>query len=184
MNDLTVSNGADNLGGLVDYAWLCAVDDIASVPALASAASLLMASGNIANVTGKKFTKVQFTDDTGKVEVKSVGPDDAKSRQTILTGIHPMFGTELEDFISDNQNLRVVIIYRLKRNGKLYVMGLTRLDKTSTVLSLANPARFNAGDVSSGDKSDSQPGGTLGWIFRAHHGPIQYIGTVPLTPAP
>lgn len=184
MNDLLMTQGQDNLGGTVDFAWGCPVEDIASLPALAAANSLKTVVGNIVCKTGKKFQKIYFTDETGKAEVKSIGERDGKGRETVFSGRFPLFGTELEDFISDNQNTPSVIIFRLKRNGKLYTIGVTRLDKASTVLSLAIPAYFQTGDSTTGEKSEDQTGALLGWNYKSAHGPIEYAGVVPLTPAP
>jgi hypothetical protein len=182
MNDLLFTQGQDNLGGLVDYVWICPTEDILSLPALAVASSLKTAVANIVNTTGKNFKRIYFTEGTAKVEVKSVGPRDGKARETMLTGSHPAFGTELEDFISDCQNTPCVIIYRLKKNGKLYLMGVSRLDKTSTVLSTAVKAYFESGDATSGGNSEDQTGAVLGWKFTTAHGPIEYAGVVPLNP--
>jgi hypothetical protein len=102
----------------------------------------------------------------------------------MLTGRYPALGVALEDFIRQCQNTPSVLIYRLARNGKLYMIGLSQLDIASTALSLAIPAYFEQGDASSGEKRADQNGALLGWKFSAAHGPIEYAGTVPLTPAP
>lgn len=184
MNDLLFTPGSDNLAGLVDEAWICPSANIESLPALASALSLITAAADIVCTTGNNFKRIYFTDETGKVETKSVGERDGKGRETILTGRYPALGTLLEDAIRLYQNTPSVLIYRLARDGKLYMIGVSQLDKASTVLSKAIPAYFETGDSSSGEKRADQNGALLGWKWTAAHGPIQYAGDVPLDPAP
>ena len=183
MNDLNFTQGQDNLAGLVDKIWLCPAEDILTLPALTAATSLKTAATNIACKTGKKFSQVYFTDETAKIETKSVGERDGKGRESILTGRYPALGVELEDFIRQCQNTPSVVIYRLARNGKLYMIGVSQLDISATTLSLAIPAYFETGDASSGEKRPDQNGALLGWKFTAAHGPIEYAGTVPLVAA-
>lgn len=184
MNDLLYTQGQDNLAGLVDKVWVCPTEDILTPPTLAAATSLLTTATAIACKTGKKFSQVYFTDETAKVETKGVGERDGKGRESMLTGRYPALGTALEDFIRQAQNTPSVLIYRLARNGKLYILGVTQLDISSTALSLAIPAYFEQGDASSGEKRADQNGALLGWKYSSAHGPVEYAGTVPLTPAP
>lgn len=182
MNDLLFTQGQDNLAGLVDLAWIAPKDDILSLPALAAANSLKTAAADIVMKTGKNFLKIYFTDETAKVETNSVGERDGKGRETMLTGRFPAIGVELADAIRQYQNTPSVLIYRLARNGKLYAIGISQLDITTTVLSLAIPAYFDNGASSSGEKRADQNGALLGWKWSAAHDPIEYAGAVPLTP--
>lgn len=184
MNDLLFTPGSDNLAGLVGEVYVCPSADIATLPALAAATSLKTAASAITCNTGKKFSRVYFTDETAKVETKSVGERDGKGRETILTGRYPALGVELADFIRASQNTPSVVIYRAARNGKLYLLGVTQLDISTTVLSKEIPAYFETGDSASGEKRADQNGGLLGWKFSCAHDPIEYASTVPLTPAP
>jgi len=183
MNDLLFTQGKDNLAGLVDFIYHCPSEDIATLPALAAATSLKTAAADITCKTGKKFSKLYITDETGMVETKSVGERDGKGRETVLQGRYPAVGLELEDFIRQAQNTPSVFIFRLARNGKLYVIGVSQLDQASTALSLAIPAYFETGDSSSGSKRADQNGALLSWKYSAAHGPIEYAGTIPLVPA-
>jgi hypothetical protein len=94
----------------------------------------------------------------------------------MVTGRYPALGVELEDVIRLYQNTPSVILFRLARNGKWYMLGVSQLDQASTVLSLAIPAYFETGDSSSGEKRPDQNGALLGWKFTAAHGPIEYAG--------
>lgn len=182
MNDLLFTQGQDNLSGLVDKLWISPADDILTLPALAAATSLVTAATDIVMKPTKKFAQLYITDETGKVETKSVGERDGKGRETMLSGRYPALGAALEDFIRSCQNTPSVLIYRLARNGKLYMIGVSQLDQASTALSLAIAAYFETGDSSSGEKRPDQNGALLTWKFTAGHGPIEYAGTVPLTP--
>lgn len=183
MNDLLFTTGNDNLAGIVGEIYLCPQVDIATLPALAAATSLKTAATAITCALGKKFSRLYFTDETGKIETKTVGERDGKARESILSCRYPKLGTELADFISDCQNTPSVIIYRQANTGKLYLLGVARLDKASTTLSKEIPAYFEAGDSSSGEKRADQNGALLSWKFTCAHDPIEYASTVPLTPA-
>jgi hypothetical protein len=184
MNDLLFVQGQDNLAGVVDNIYICPSEDILTVPALAAATSLKTAAVDIACKTGKKFAKLYITDETGKVDTKAVGSRDGKGRETILTGRYPALGTELEDFIRKAQNTPSVLIFRLARNGKLYAIGLTQFDITTTVLSLTIPAYFEDGVSGSGEKRADQNGSLISWKYSAAHGPVEYAGAVPLVADP
>jgi hypothetical protein len=175
MNDLLFAQGQDNLAGLVDKIYICASEDILTVPALTAATSLKTAA-DIVCKTGKKFAQIYITDETGKVETKSVGPRDGKGRETVLSGRHPALGHELEDLIRQCQNTPSVLIYRLARNGKMFALGLNQPDITTTALSTDIPAYFETGDASSGEKRADQNGALLSWKFGCAHGPIEYGG--------
>lgn len=177
MNDLLFTQGKDNLAGLVGDIAVIATEDIATLPDLAVATSLKTAATDITFSTGKKFARVYFTDETSKVETKGVGERDGKGRETILTGRFPAAGIELEDFIRQCQNTPSVVAYRLARNGKVYLLGVTQLDQSAVDLSLAIPAYFETGDSSTGEKRADQNGALLGWKFSAAHGPIEYAGS-------
>jgi hypothetical protein len=182
MNDLLFTQGSDNLAGLVDEVWIAPKADIDAdqLPDLAAAGSLKTAAADIVMEAGKVFKRIYFTDETAKVETKSVGERDGKARETMLTGRYPALGKTLEDAIRLYQNTPCVIIYRLARDGKLYMLGVSQLDITAVGLSLAIPAYFESGDASSGEKRADQNGALLGWKWTSAHGPIEYAGDVPL----
>jgi hypothetical protein len=178
MNDLLFTQGQDNLAGLVDKIWIAPAEDILTLPALAVATSLKTAATDIIMASTKQFVQLYITDETGKIEVKSVGERDGKGRESILSGRYPALGVELENFIRSCQNTPSVLIYRLARNGKAYMLGVSQLDQSTTALSLAIPAYFETGDSSSGEKRPDQNGALLGWKFTAGHGPIEYAGSL------
>lgn len=180
MNDLLYTPGADNLSGLVGEVYAVPMADVSTLPALAAATSLKTAAANITLAALKKFARIYFTDETAKVEVKSVGERDGKGRETMLTGRFPAMGADLEDFIRTCQNTPSLLVYRLARNGKLYIIGATQFDKTTTVLSKDIPAYFETGDATTGEKRPDQNGVLLGWKWTSIHGPVEYNGTIDL----
>jgi hypothetical protein len=183
MNDLTFTTGGDNLAGLVDQIYHCPTADIASVPALAAAASLKTAASAIVCKTGKKFQMIYFTDETAKLDVKSVGERDGKGRESMVTFRFPKLGVALHDVIRQLQNTPCVIIFKMM-DGKFYLLGVTQLDIASAVLSLAPPAYFEQADSTSGEKRADLHGALFGFKYTSSHDPIEYASTVPLTPAP
>ena len=183
MNDLLFTQGNDNLSGIVGEIYHSPSADILTPPVLAVATSLKTTAVDIVMKSTKKFQRLYITDETGKIDVGPVGERDGKGRESVLVGRYPAMGTELEDFIRQVQNTPAVLIYRLARNGKLYILGISQLDIASTALSLNIPAYFDQGAASSGDGRASQNGALLGWKFTAAHGPIEYAGAVPLVPA-
>lgn len=176
MNDLLFTQGQDNLAGTVGDIAVVAKEDILTLPALAAATSLVTAATDIVFKEGKKAARVYITDETGKVETKTVGERDGKARETILSGRFPKSGVALEDFIRQCQNTPSVVFYRMAQNGKVYMIGVTQLDITATDLSLAIAAYFEAGESSTGEKRADQNGALLSWKFTAAHGPIEYAG--------
>lgn len=183
MNDLLFTQGKDNLAGIVDKIFIAATDDIDTIPDLASADSLVTAASDIVMKSTKKFQQIYITDETGSVTINSVGERDGKGRQTVLQGRYPALGKELADAIRLFQNTPSVLIYRLARNGKLYMIGVSQLDQSAVDLSLAIPAYFTNAEAGSGALRSDQNGALLSWTWTAAHDPIEYAGAVPLTPA-
>lgn len=183
LNDLLWTQGKDNLAGLVGEVYVCPTEDINTVPALTAATSLAIGATNITCKTGKKFNRIYFTDETAMYTPKAIGERDGKGRESKVVGRYPALGVELEDFVRQYQNTPVVLIFKLARTGKLYVLGLSQLNIASTTLTLDIPCYFEEAEGSSGDKRESQNGTTLGWRYAGAHGAIEYGGTVPLVAA-
>jgi hypothetical protein len=184
MNDLLFTQGQDNLAGLVGEIYDCPTEDIESLPDLAAATSLVTEAGvDIVCKSTKKFTRLYITDETGNIKTVGVGPRDGKARESVLMGRYPASGFELEDWISDRQNTPSIQIFRLARTGDLYLMGVSRLKKTDVTLSLAIPSYFENAESDSGSARADQNGAPISWKFTAGHGPIKYVGAIPLTPA-
>lgn len=181
--DLLFTPGQDNLAGLAGEAYFCPSADIATLPALTAAASLITAAANITCIATKKFQRIYFTDETGKLEVKSVGERDGKAREAVFTCKFPGDDAAVANAISDWQNTPGVLIIKDAKTGEFKLLGVTRLNKASTVLSKDIPAYFETGDASSGEKRPDSRGVMLSWKFTCAHDPITYKGTVPLVAA-
>lgn len=183
-NDLAFTPGSDNLAGIATKIWACPIADIASYPALSAVDSLMLAAGNITCESGKKFWEIYLTDETGKVESKSIGPRDGKARETMLTFRYPKYTKAVSEFIRKWQNTPALVVYQSKADGKLYVMGVTNFDNTGTVTSLNIPAYFEQADSSTGEKVADEHGTLFGWKYSSGHDPLEYQGTVPVVAAP
>ena len=75
-----------------------------------------------------------------------------------------------------------MIIFKDAKTGLFKLLGVSNLDKATTVLSLAIPAYLESAEMSSGEKRADSRGVVLSWKFTCAHPPITYMGTVPLTP--
>lgn len=183
-NDLLFTPGQDNLAGVVGEAYICPSANIASVPALAAAGGLTTAAVAITNTTGNKFFRIYMTDETGKIESKVVGERDGKAFETIFSMKFPGDDAAVAMFLRDWANTPSVLIVKDAKTGLFKLIGVSNLDKASTVLSLTIPAYFDAGDLSSGAKRADSRGVNLSWKFTCAHPPITYMSNVPLIAAP
>ena len=180
MNDLLYTQGQDNLAGIIGEINIVPVADLLTVPALASASSLVISADIVLGV-GKAWKKLYFTDETGKVEIKSVGERDGKGVEVMVSVRYPKMSTALLDWIRNVQNTPVLLSYKMGNTGKRYVIGLTQFDIASTALTADIPTYFESADVNSGEKRADQNGALLTWKFTSHHGPIEYNGVMDFT---
>ncbi len=180
--DLLFTPGQDNLAGLVGEAYICPTDDILSVPALAAAGGLTTAAVAIVNKTAKLFYRIYMTDETGKIESKIVGERDGKAVETTFTLKYPGDAAAVAEFVRNWQNTPCVIIFKDAKTGLFKLLGVSNLDKATTVLSIAIPAYMEAGNVNSGQKRSDSRGAELSWKFTCAHPPITYMAAVPLAP--
>lgn len=180
MNDLLFTQGQDNLAGIIGEILIVPKEDVTTIPALAAATSLAI-TGDIVLGVGKSWKRLYFTDETGKVEIKTVGERDGKAVETMLTVRYPKLTKELIDWIRNVQNTPSLVMYRMANSGQRFVMGLTQFDIASTALSADIPVYFETADAASGEKRADQNGSLLSWKYTSQHGPIEYNGTIDLT---
>lgn len=180
MNDLLFTQGQDNLAGIIGELAIVPVEDIDTLPALAAATSLAI-SGNITLDSGKAWKRLYFTDETGKVEVKTVGERDGKGVETIISVRYPKLGKELIDWIRSVQNTPCLVSYKMANSGKRFIIGLTQFDISSTAITADIPVYFETAEVASGEKRADQNGALLTWKYTSQHGPIEYNGTMDFT---
>lgn len=180
MNDLLFTQGQDNLAGIIGEINIVPVADVDTIPALAAATSLAI-TGDIVLDAGKAWKRLYFTDETGKVEVKTVGERDGKGVETMLTVRYPKLSKELLDWIRSVQNTPCLISYKMANSGKRFVMGLTQFDISSTAVTADIPVYFETAEVASGEKRADQNGALLSWKYTSQHGPIEYAGAMDFT---
>jgi hypothetical protein len=180
MNDLLHTQGQDNMAGIIGEIAIVPVEDVDTIPALTAAASLVTA-GNIVLDAGKAWKRIYFTDETGKVEMKTVGERDGKALECMLSVRYPKLTTALLDWIRSVQNTPCLVSFKMANSGKRYVLGLTQFDIASTTLTADIPVYFENGEVNTGEKRADQNGALLTWKFTSHHGPVEYNGTMDFT---
>lgn len=181
MNDLLFTQGQDNLAGIIGELYLVPVADVLTIPALAAAGSLTI-TGDIVLNTNKSWKRLYFTDETGKVESKTVGERDGKGIETMISARYPKFGKELIDWVRNVQNTPSLVMFKMANSGKKFVLGLTQFDIALTALTADIPVYFETAEVVSGEKRADQNGALLTWKYTSQHGPVEYNGTIDLTP--
>ncbi len=179
MNDLLFTQGQDNLAGIIAKLRIVPVEDVATIPALASAASLII-SGNITIDANKAWSELYFTDETGKVEFSPLGERDGKGLETKISVRYPKLTTELFNWIRNVQNTPSLVAFKMANSGKWYIAGLSQFDISSTTVTADIPVYFDALEGGSGEKRADQNGMLLTWVYRGAHGPIEYSGTFDL----
>lgn len=180
MNDLLYTQGQDNLAGVIGELAIVPVEDVDTLPALTAASSLVTA-GNIVLDANKSWKRLYFTDETGKLESKTVGERDGKGIENILTVRYPKFGKELIDWIRSVQNTPCLVSFKMANSGKRFVLGLTQFDVTATTLTADIPVYFESAEAATGEKRADQNGALLSWKFTSIHGPVEYNGTMDFT---
>ncbi len=179
MNDLLFTQGQDNLAGVIGELHILPVEDVDTIPALTAATSLVTA-GNIVLDSGKSWKRLYFTDETGKVEMKSVGERDGKGIECVLSVRYPKLSKELIDWIRSVQNTPCLVAYKMANSGKRFVLGLTQFDISATTITADIPVYFESSEASTGEKRADQNGALLTWKFTSIHGPVEYGGTMDL----
>ena len=180
MNDLLFTQGQDNLAGIIGEIYLVPVEDVDTIPALTAASSLVTA-GNIVLDAGKAWSRLYFTDETGKLDLKVVGERDGKGIEAMLSVRYPKLSTALFNWVRSIQNTPCLVAYKMANSGKWYIMGLTQFDVTNTELTADIPVYFDNAEISTGEKRPDQNGALLSWKFTSIHGPVEYNGTFDLT---
>lgn len=180
MNDLAFTQGQDNLAGIIGDLKIVPVEDIDTLPALAAATSLAI-TGDIVLAAGKSWKSLYFTDETGKVEIKTVGERDGKGVETMISVRYPKLSKALLDWIRSVQNTPCLLLYKMANSGKNFVVGLTQFDVTATTVTADIPVYFETAEAATGEKRADQNGALLTWKFTSIHGPIEYNGAIDLT---
>jgi len=183
MTDLLYTQGQDNMAGIYDHLYIVEQDaiDTASLPTLAAVGDLAI-SGNIVLLATKKFGKMYFTVDSGMNDGASVGSYDAKSLEFMLKGRYPKLDKGFWSWFRGIQNGPLIIIYKQASTGKSYVMGLVNFDKANTTLQVGRGVYLETAETKTGGAPADEAGGTITFKWNTPHGPIEYNGTIDVTP--
>lgn len=120
----------DNVGGIVQEVYIAFASDIATWPSLPepeseSPMSLAAAGawkGDITQKTGKKFVKLNFTDETGTFTITQQGEQGAESYLYQLDISRSKMNEVIFGFENAVRGRKLVIIVKDK-NGVCYLMG-------------------------------------------------------------
>lgn len=175
--DLTRTDGAKNMGGILNKAYYCLAADIATFPDVAAAITTLETAAVIAtNITckvGKKFNEIYCTTGKGAVNDEMVGEKDGHSFMNKFKAFFP--GTKAEALGAAAAFANSHLVFIVPQAG---VAGEKRV-----VGSPKHPAEIIMSSITSAETSD----GLKGWSFEFEApsetpAPI-YSGEIPLTEA-
>lgn len=183
MLDLLYTQGQDNLSGLADVLYIVEQEaiDTASLPTL-SAAGALNITGNIVLLATKRFGRLYFTQETGDNVGKSIGGVDGRGVEFMIKGRYPRVDRGFWEWFRTIQNGPLLLIYQQANTGRRYVMGLQNFDRTNTALALGLPVYMESLESTTGAARADESGGTITFKWTSNHGPIEYSGTLDITP--
>jgi hypothetical protein len=183
MQDLLYTQGQDNMAGIYDTLEIVEQDaiDTASLPTLVSASDFSI-SGNIVLLAGRRFGRMYFTVDSGSNDGASIGSYDAKSLEFMLKGRYPKLDKAFWVWFRTIQNGPLIVIYKQSSTGRRYVLGLINYDRTNTALQIGRGVYLETAETKTGAAPGDESGGTITFKWNAPHGPIEYNGTVDITP--
>jgi len=181
--DLNHVQGQANMGGLVRKIYYAPIDDILTFPVLAAAGGVKTAAeSNFIMKEGKEFIEIYFTDGTGKFDDTTVGERDGRSKENMLEFFHPGNKEAILAFERFALNTPAVVI-AVDSESQQVLFGAVNLDDSSTALTGDCPCYLESSNGTSGAARADRRGKTFQFKASATHGPLIYVGAVPLTPA-
>lgn len=182
MTDLPYTQGQDNLSGLSGFLYIVEMSavDTATLPSIVSVSDFSI-SGNIVLQAAKKFGQIYFTLDKGSLDGKSIGSRDGKGLEFVIKGKYPRLDKAYWLWLRSILNGPLLLIFQQRNTGKKYVMGLTNV-AGGTALNVDIPVYFEDGEFKTGEAPGDESGGTMMFKWISSHGPIEYNGTIDLTP--
>ncbi|OIN59801.1 hypothetical protein [Arsenicibacter rosenii] len=159
-----------NMGGLSERLWFARKVDIQtwSAPAASPASPYILTSA-FQMKTGKKFYECYITQDTGDLELQSIGEVDGKSFKPVLKAFYPGLEDAAITFFNQIKNDVIIVIAELP-DGKMLQLGNERF-------SMRVSPNFKTGVNSGrGRGMEFEVTGFIPYIYR-------YAATVPVTPA-
>jgi hypothetical protein len=187
MNDLNYTQGQDNLPGLVDVIYVVAQSDVddASLPVLGAVyggdTTNLSIAGNIVLKAGKKFGALYLVDESAESTIKSIGPRDSKGVEVMLTGRYPRVDRNSLAWLRGIQNGPLLLIYRQANTSKRYIMGISGVEGSNAPI-LNPPVYFEEVDGKTGKARGDENGLIFSFKWTGNHGPVEYNGTIDVTP--
>lgn len=170
--------GGANMGGISQTIYFCTHEDVATFPTepdLATAADMEamgQLTGALVMKAGKKMNKIYVTDDTGEVEMESVGELDGKSFVMHLRFLNPGLQKKILGFINYAKNSNLVFIAP-DNNGNLFLLG----DATRAAVFAASPD-----GIGTGKETSARAGVSMEFTYKTKS-LYHYTGTIPLTAA-
>ena len=170
--------GGANMGGLTQTLYVAYHKDVVTWPTepdydtVLTIEGLATLTGDITMATGKNFFPIYITDDTGELEMESVGELDGKSWVMHLRFLNPGLQKKVLGFINAAKNDNLVFIVP-DNNGNMFLLG----DKTRAAVYAASPD-----GVGTGKETSARPGVSMEFTYKTKN-LYQFEGTIPLTPA-
>ena len=181
--DINHAQGQSNMGGLVRKIYYAPVDDVLTFPALAAAGGVITAAeSNFVMKEGKEFVEIYFTDGTGKFDDTTVGERDGRSKENMLEFFHPGNKQAILAFERFALNTPCIVV-AVDSEGQQVLFGVANLIASGTALTGDCPAYLESSNGTTGAARADRRGKTFQFIASAPHGPLLYVGTIPLTPA-
>ncbi len=164
-----------NLGGIAQKVYFGLWNDVETWPTEPTAPATLEEAGvlttDIAMKTGTNFFELYTTEDSAKLEIKSIGEEGGKGFEYVLNVFSPGLAKKILGFINAIQNEDLVLIAP-DNNGNKYLLG-----------DVLRSAKYTGGDgTGTGSTTDGRRGVAMSFTF---HSPfmLTYEGAIPLTPA-
>jgi hypothetical protein len=165
----------ENMGGIAQTFFLARWADVLTWPTKAVAPAtfgeLGALVGNIVMKTGKKFTTVYITDDTGEFKIEVVGERDGKSYISRLTGFMPGLNAEGLGFLNLVKNESLVLV-AVDSQGRYFILGDALRAATFETM----------GEGGTGKETAARAGLGFEFSFKTNN-VFVYPGTVPVTAA-
>ncbi len=181
--DINHTQGQANMGGLVRKIYYAPIDDILTFPDLAAAGGVKTAAlSNFVMKSTKEFVEIYFTDGTGKFDDTTVGDRDGRSKENLLEFFHPGNKEAILAFERFALNTPCVVI-AVDSEGQQILFGVVNMDDSTDELTGDCPAYLESSNGTSGGARADRRGKTFQFKASATHGPLIYVGTIPLTPA-
>lgn len=167
------------MGGITQTVYAAYWDDVESWPTepdltadeitLEESAALV---GNIVFKTGKCFFPIYLTDDTGEVQMESVGEKDGKSWKMHLSFFHPGLQKKALGFINVAKNENMVFVAP-DNNGNLFLLADSM-----------RPATYESSPdgTGTGKETSARSGVSSEFTYKTKN-LYHYEGDIPLTPA-